>query len=81
MTDDETPPAPDRDAPQTLTLAQVAADLQLSWDTAARIARTGELPAFKVGGQWRVDAAEYARWKRARTRTETSRRQRTAGVI
>lgn len=80
MIDDETPP-PDHDAPQTLTLAQVAADLQLSWDTTARIARSGELPAFKIGGQWRVDAAEYARWKRARTRAETSRRQRTAGVL
>jgi excisionase family DNA binding protein len=80
MTDDETP-HDDPETPRTLTLAQVAADLQVSWDTAARRARAGEIPAFKVGVSWRVDAAEFARWKRARTRAETSRRQRTAGVL
>lgn len=47
----------------TLTPAQVAADLQLSTESALRRLRQQEIPGFKVGRFWRIDPEEYAAWK------------------
>ena len=37
-----------------LTLSEAANLLQVSTRTLQRMIRNGELPAFKVGGQWRL---------------------------
>ena len=49
---------------QLLTIAEVAAYLKLSRRTAWRWCKSGRLPAFKVGHQWRVaqrDLDEFIR--------------------
>ena len=45
-----------------LPLAEVAEYLQISMKTAYRMARSGDLPAFKAGKQWRVARAELGAW-------------------
>ena len=51
-----------------LPLAEVAAYLQISMKTAYRMARSGDLPAFKAGKQWRVRRAELGAWVARRSR-------------
>lgn len=51
---------------ELLTIAEVAAYLKLSRRTAWRWCKSGRLPAFKVGHQWRVaqrDLEEFIRWR------------------
>jgi hypothetical protein len=53
----------------TLTAAQVAADLDLSRATTTDYLRTGRIPGgFQPveGGRWLVDAGTYQEWKRER---------------
>lgn len=45
-----------------LTLAEAAALLQVSTRTLQRMIRSGALPAFKVGGQWRLREAQLRQW-------------------
>ncbi|NVM95546.1 helix-turn-helix domain-containing protein [Arthrobacter wenxiniae] len=47
--------------PRFLTLADVAEELQISAAACYSLVRSGELPAFQIGGrgQWRVDAAKF----------------------
>jgi len=45
-----------------LTLREVAEVLQVNERTALRLAHTGELPAMRVGSQWRVHPGELERW-------------------
>ncbi|MBN1935287.1 MAG: helix-turn-helix domain-containing protein [Anaerolineae bacterium] len=45
-----------------LTIAQVAKYLKLHELTVRRLAREGELPAFKVGRQWRVKRDLLEKW-------------------
>jgi excisionase family DNA binding protein len=45
-----------------LTLAEAAALLQVSTRTLQRMIRSGGLPAFKVGGQWRLREAQLRQW-------------------
>lgn len=45
-----------------LTLAEAAALLQVSTRTLQRMIRNGGLPAFKVGGQWRLREAQLRQW-------------------
>ena len=47
---------------EVLTLEEVAVYLRLSRKTAYRMARAGELPAFKAGNHWRVRRMELERW-------------------
>lgn len=47
---------------QGLTLAEASELLRVSRKTAYTMARSGELPAFKVGEQWRVRPADLDRW-------------------
>lgn len=44
----------DSTEPDILTLAEAASLLRISLSTAKKLARSGELPASKVGGQWRL---------------------------
>ena len=48
--------------PQVMTVDQVAAYLQLSKRTVYNMAAAGEMPAAKVGDQWRFFRPELDRW-------------------
>jgi len=50
------------DPDQIMTIEQVARYLSLHELTVRRLAREGEIPAFKVGRQWRVKKALLDRW-------------------
>ena len=50
-----------------LTIAEVAACLKLSRRTAWRWCKSGHLPAFKVGHQWRVAQSDLERYIQQRT--------------
>ena len=45
-----------------LTLSEAANLLQVSTRTLQRMIRNGDLPAFKVGGQWRLREAQLKQW-------------------
>jgi len=45
-----------------LTLRETAELLQVNERTALRLAHAGELPAARIGGQWRVHPVELERW-------------------
>jgi excisionase family DNA binding protein len=49
-----------------LTLSEAANLLQVSTRTLQRMIRNGELPAFKVGGQWRVRETQLRQWVKNR---------------
>lgn len=53
---------------EILTLAEVARYLRLSKKTIYKMARRGELPAFKAGNHWRLTRHELEEWIRRRTR-------------
>ncbi|HMV65901.1 MAG TPA: helix-turn-helix domain-containing protein [Myxococcota bacterium] len=45
-----------------LTIPEVAALLRISEKSAYKLAQAGDLPAFKVGNQWRFRRAELDAW-------------------
>jgi len=45
-----------------LTLAEAARLLQVSTRTLHRMIRSGDLPALKVGGQWRLRETQLQQW-------------------
>jgi excisionase family DNA binding protein len=49
-----------------LTLSEAAQVLHVSTRTLQRMIRKNDLPAFKVGGQWRVRESQLAQWLRVR---------------
>lgn len=53
---------PFRDIGEIMTMEQVARYLSLHELTVRRLARDGEIPAFKVGRQWRVKRELLDRW-------------------
>lgn len=57
-----------------LTLTEVAAYLRVTKRTLYRLAQEGQLPAFKLGGTWRVRREELDRWI-----TENIGKQRNVG--
>lgn len=52
---------------ETLTVAELAEYLHLHPLTARNLIRKGELPAYKVSREWRIDRAELDRWIVERT--------------
>lgn len=46
----------------TLTVREVAALLKLASKTIYSMAKAGEIPAFKVRGQWRVRRVDFETW-------------------
>lgn len=52
----------DIDETNMLTIAEVAKYLKLHELTVRRLAREGELPAFKVGRQWRIKRNLLENW-------------------
>ena len=47
---------------EIMTIQQVARYLSLHELTVRRLAREGELPAFKIGRQWRIKKEILNRW-------------------
>ncbi len=47
---------------ETLTPNDISKILKLHPFTVTRLAREGTIPAFKVGGVWRIDRAKFERW-------------------
>jgi len=45
-----------------LTLKEVAKYLKLNTITTYRLAQKGELPAVKIGGQWRIRLSQLNNW-------------------
>ncbi len=45
-----------------LTLSEAAELLHVSTRTLQRMIQSGDLPALKVGGQWRVRESQLQRW-------------------
>ncbi len=50
-----------------LTLDEVAAFLKAGKRTIYRLAASGEIPAFKLGGTWRFRKSDLERWIASRT--------------
>lgn len=59
-----TDPLPD----EVLTIKEVAALLKLAEKTVYAMAAAGEIPAFKIRGQWRIKRAELGQWLDAQPR-------------
>lgn len=47
---------------EILTIDEVAAYLKASKRTVYRLASSGKIPAFKLGGTWRFRRAELDQW-------------------
>ncbi|HET9787893.1 MAG TPA: helix-turn-helix domain-containing protein [Pyrinomonadaceae bacterium] len=48
--------------PRLLTLTETGELMQASKPTVHRMLRRNELPAFKIGRQWRVRESELTKW-------------------
>lgn len=75
-----TQPTDSPEGPGTLRLSAVAADLDVSIDAVYDLAKAGVLPAFKVGGQWRITREDYAAWKAAQAKAATRRQRYALGL-
>jgi excisionase family DNA binding protein len=53
---------------EVLTIKEVAALLKLAEKTVYAMANAGEIPAFKIRGQWRIKRTELDQWLDARPR-------------
>lgn len=56
----------DFDSLRLLTLSEAAHLLQVSTKTLQRMIRSGNLPALKVGGQWRLRESQLMHWIQSR---------------
>lgn len=63
-----------------LTLPEAAELLHVSTRTLQRLIRRNELPAFKVGGQWRVRESQLTRWIQGREDASDSSAEGDDGV-
>ncbi len=59
---------------EVLTMKEVAALLKIGEKTAYTMAQRGELPGFKVRGQWRFKREDIDRWIEER-KSETGRKE------
>jgi excisionase family DNA binding protein len=53
---------------EVLTIKEVAALLKLAEKTVYAMAQAGEIPAFKIRGQWRIKRTELDQWIDAQPR-------------
>ncbi len=51
-----------------LTANEVAERLKLNVETIYGLMKSGQLPAIKIGGRWRMEASALREWFRARAR-------------
>jgi len=57
---------------EVLKIKEVAALLKVGAKTAYSMAQSGELPAFKVRGQWRFSRSDIDRWIEEQKRSHQS---------
>ena len=60
---------------ELLTLQQVAQRLQISETTLYKLARKGEIPAIKVGNQWRFKIDEIDKWLEGQKVSEKKKKE------
>jgi excisionase family DNA binding protein len=58
--------------PDVLTLPELALLLRVGRKTVYTLAQDGEVPGFKVGGQWRFRRRDIEAWIDTRTRRSTA---------
>lgn len=58
------------DAPDIMTLSEAARRLGIHYKTARALVGRGDLPAFRVGGSWRVAKAALIDWIAAQQRPQ-----------
>ena len=63
---------------ETLTPHEISKILKLHPFTVTRLAREGKIPAFKVGGVWRIRRDQFERWIENGTTSTTQRKIRRA---
>lgn len=63
-----------------LTLSEAARLLQVSTRTLHRMIRSGDLPALKVGGQWRVRETQLQQWVEHREASAVVARKRSGDL-
>jgi len=56
-----------------LTIVEVSTFLRLHPTTVYRLVRRGELPAFKIGGTWRVNMQDLDLWCTAKSEDNASK--------
>jgi excisionase family DNA binding protein len=59
-----------------MTLRELALHLKIGEKTVYTLAQRGELPGFKVGGQWRFRSLDIERWIDLQTTAPTEARPR-----
>jgi len=52
---------------EVLTVKEVADLLKLHQTTVYKMIKSGELPAFKIGSDWRFHRSQIAEWLKSRT--------------
>jgi excisionase family DNA binding protein len=55
--------------PEILTVSEVAAYLHVHPSTIYRLLRAHQLPAFRIGSDWRFDIEKIDQWREAREKT------------
>ena len=60
---------------EILTIKEVGKYLKISDRSAYRLAQEGTLPAFKVGGSWRVRRADLDAWITRQVEMQSSERK------
>ena len=65
---------------ETLTPGEVAKILQLHPFTVTRLAREGKIPAFKVGGVWRLRKDQFEKWIASQTGKRSRAHHRAGGL-
>ena len=66
---------------ELLTIYDVANALRLTAKTVYLMVTDGELPAFKVRGQWRLRQDEFSAWLRAQSKGDKSKLQEDADAV
>ena len=61
---------------EVLTLKEVATLLKIAERTAYMMVQRGDLPGFKVGGQWRFKRVDIDAWMEAQKRSKRSGAER-----
>jgi excisionase family DNA binding protein len=64
---------------EVLTIKEVAVLLKLAEKTVYSMAQQGELPAFKVRGQWRVRRCDFDSWLEQQASSDASLPSSTGG--
>ena len=57
---------------EVLTAGEVASYLRVSLSTIYRLLKSGDLPAFKIGSDWRFNRVHIEEWLRSRQQTPES---------